>query len=369
MHHQIHDQLQTGAQSVEARKKRSESIKKVHEEAKKTKQGQLRYYHNSLEELEAKQQKKLAEEQRKSQRIAEINSLFNIDLLSCPKPLQRRYLSLYANYKAGRHIKFNLDEYTAKEKKELEIQFSREASAYYGVDYDLLTPHERHGYVIKYLNDTFEGYKQNISNKVSQNHKLGKYKKAKIALQEANQRSHEKALEKYHKSQYYQEILELNKLFDVDYEQLPQNQKISFMHRYHNLKKKNIVNHKIIGIQPLDDVADVYDIEVQDNHNFALASGVFVHNSKDQADAVCGSLYLASLHADEFAYDYGEQSEQVLRINTGSTLDDAQQLTLNLEEELKHFGNVLRKPPPKLLSNSQEGTDDYYLHYDDIVIL
>ena len=49
-------------------------------------------------------------------------------------------------------------------------------------------------------------------------------------------------------------------------------------------------NHKVVSINFIDDVEDVYDIEVKDNHNFALASGVFVHNSKDQADAVCGAL-------------------------------------------------------------------------------
>ncbi len=38
-------------------------------------------------------------------------------------------------------------------------------------------------------------------------------------------------------------------------------------------------NHKIISVTPLDSRVDVYDIEVPGTHNFALASGVFVHNS------------------------------------------------------------------------------------------
>ncbi len=38
-------------------------------------------------------------------------------------------------------------------------------------------------------------------------------------------------------------------------------------------------NHKIKQIVPLDQKIDVYDIEVPNTHNFALASGVFVHNS------------------------------------------------------------------------------------------
>ncbi|MBS3100330.1 DNA topoisomerase (ATP-hydrolyzing) subunit B [Candidatus Pacearchaeota archaeon] len=42
-------------------------------------------------------------------------------------------------------------------------------------------------------------------------------------------------------------------------------------------------NHKIIKIEKLTEKIDVYDIEVPDTHNFALASGVFVHNSAKMA--------------------------------------------------------------------------------------
>lgn len=41
-------------------------------------------------------------------------------------------------------------------------------------------------------------------------------------------------------------------------------------------------NHKIIDSIELDDKIDVYDMEVPHTHNFALASGVFVHNSAKQ---------------------------------------------------------------------------------------
>jgi len=42
-------------------------------------------------------------------------------------------------------------------------------------------------------------------------------------------------------------------------------------------------NHKIKKIEFLSEKIDVYDIEVPNTHNFALASGVFVHNSAKQA--------------------------------------------------------------------------------------
>lgn len=41
-------------------------------------------------------------------------------------------------------------------------------------------------------------------------------------------------------------------------------------------------NHKIKAIIPLTERIDVYDLEVPGTHNFALASGIFVHNSAKQ---------------------------------------------------------------------------------------
>ncbi|MFO0609902.1 MAG: ATP-binding protein [Polyangiales bacterium] len=41
-------------------------------------------------------------------------------------------------------------------------------------------------------------------------------------------------------------------------------------------------NHRVASVEPLDERHDVYDLEVPGTHNFALASGVFVHNSAKQ---------------------------------------------------------------------------------------
>jgi len=41
-------------------------------------------------------------------------------------------------------------------------------------------------------------------------------------------------------------------------------------------------NHKVISVERTAERIDVYDIEVPNSHNFALASGVFVHNSAKQ---------------------------------------------------------------------------------------
>ncbi|MBD2137888.1 DNA topoisomerase (ATP-hydrolyzing) subunit B [Anabaena sp. FACHB-1237] len=41
-------------------------------------------------------------------------------------------------------------------------------------------------------------------------------------------------------------------------------------------------NHRVVSVEPLDERFDVYDVEVPNTHNFALAAGIFVHNSAKQ---------------------------------------------------------------------------------------
>lgn len=41
-------------------------------------------------------------------------------------------------------------------------------------------------------------------------------------------------------------------------------------------------NHKVVSVEFLDATEDVYDITVEQYHNFALSSGVFVHNSQGE---------------------------------------------------------------------------------------
>lgn len=75
-------------------------------------------------------------------------------------------------------------------------------------------------------------------------------------------------------------------------------------------------NHKVKSVEHISMPCRVYDLTIQDNHNFALAAGVFVHNSnstvmpclangynskgigKDCSDALCGWTAAAITHAD-----------------------------------------------------------------------
>jgi tRNA-splicing ligase RtcB len=55
-------------------------------------------------------------------------------------------------------------------------------------------------------------------------------------------------------------------------------------------------NHKVRSVIwiELESPVPVYDLQVDKWHNFALPCGIFVHNSNDLADAICGAAYNAS---------------------------------------------------------------------------
>jgi len=63
----------------------------------------------------------------------------------------------------------------------------------------------------------------------------------------------------------------------------------SLLIRYFNNDEKKLMsaletfNHKVVKVEFLQERSDVYDLEIPNTHNFALASGVFVHNSARQA--------------------------------------------------------------------------------------
>lgn len=72
------------------------------------------------------------------------------------------------------------------------------------------------------------------------------------------------------------------------------NSKIVFTDSYGNTKYEKIIS---ISRVKLPKSIPVYDIEVPKYHNFVLANGAVVHNSKDLADSLCG----ATENAKDFA--------------------------------------------------------------------
>jgi len=74
----------------------------------------------------------------------------------------------------------------------------------------------------------------------------------------------------------------------------------SAVKKYYN-NDKNLVlceingNHKVVNIERLNQFVDVYDLTIDNTHNFALASGVFVHNSMDGDNAAASRYTEAKL--------------------------------------------------------------------------
>lgn len=68
--------------------------------------------------------------------------------------------------------------------------------------------------------------------------------------------------------------------------------------------------------------------------------------SKDTADAVCGATYNASLYADEFAYDYGEDVKTSIAIDqqSNSLKPDQRQINIDFEQQLQQSFNPLLNP-------------------------
>ena len=231
----------------------------------------------------------------------------------------------------------------------------------FNVKWDALTTSERLSLGVKLAQIKDPTIQDKIVENLKKSHALGKFENAKKALQKCN--DFNKQLKKLFPQIDEEKFVEF---FGFEYSSLEPRKRAPWINRYRQ-KLYELKNHKVVSIEYLDKKADVYDIEVADNHNFALACGVFVHNCKDIADATCGAIYNASKHAEEFAYDYGEQLEDVLRINGDSKEDDVKQLTIDLENELLEMGQkrLNRRVHP---SDADQGTEDYNL-YDDIIII
>lgn len=85
----------------------------------------------------------------------------------------------------------------------------------------------------------------------------------------------------FNKNKYNQERLRLRDKSILRYD--------TICHRFFENDEKRLqdavlnYNHRIKRIIKIRKRIDIYDLEVEDTHNFALASGVFVHNSSRQA--------------------------------------------------------------------------------------
>lgn len=91
--------------------------------------------------------------------------------------------------------------------------------------------------------------------------------------------------------------------------------------------------------------------------------------SKDQADALCGSVFTASKHAEEYAFDYGENLEMILQANETDGQIDQKQLVVDMEAELKNmFGGSIMQSQRQEMKKQQEQNIDAVFWNDDIIM-
>ena len=70
--------------------------------------------------------------------------------------------------------------------------------------------------------------------------------------------------------------------------------------------------------------------------------------SKDAIDAICGALWNASKHADEFAFEYGETLETIIDVSNTVDAVDKKQLTLDFQEELNKAFDIMKDKTAKI---------------------
>ena len=78
-------------------------------------------------------------------------------------------------------------------------------------------------------------------------------------------------------------------------------------------------------------------------------------NSKDQSDAVCGALWNASKHIEEFNFEFGETLDTIVDVSATATNENIKrQVILDFEEELKRAG---------LAASRNNNNEDYFMDF------
>ncbi len=94
---------------------------------------------------------------------------------------------------------------------------------------------------------------------------------------------------------------------------------------------------------------------------------------KDLLDAVCGSVFTASSHAEEYAYNFGEDLDLAIQTNTANPMITQQQIQMNLDDILKSIRQrqdaVNKQVETTVGINSRNLANDLYLTSQGIVAI
>ena len=297
-HQRIHKQISSGVHSESALKKKRESLLKWHKENKDTDAYKSR--NRKLHIAGLKQHNKSEEDYLLNQALLEQQKQHGIEIRE-----------------------------QAERNRQAKINRIKKIESLFGVNWESLTANERDGYAVKLQRIEHPETTKAVIEAVVSNHKAGKYTNAYKALAACNEESRilKELIPTVDKELFKQ-------IFGVEYDSLSRGHKASYTVKYRKILAKTALNHKVVKVRCIEEVADVYDITVEDNHNFALSCGIFVHNSKDISDSICGSLWNASQHAEEYAFDYGETLSTISDVSIGSTASAKQQVSVDFENEM-----------------------------------
>ena len=92
-------------------------------------------------------------------------------------------------------------------------------------------------------------------------------------------------------------------------------------------------------------------------------------NSKDSADALCGAIWNASQHAEEYDFEYGENIDTIINVSDDSRFsDNKQQAIISFEEELKKATKEFSSDVYSNMGLGKSTTNYDMLIYDGIII-
>lgn len=91
-------------------------------------------------------------------------------------------------------------------------------------------------------------------------------------------------------------------------------------------------------------------------------------NSKDISDAVCGALWNASKHAEEFDFEFGDRIDSMIDVSSEVSEENYKnQLVIDFEDELKKVSSEFKNSLNRNNQHQQLGDDFYFAN--DIIIL
>ena len=107
--------------------------------------------------------------------------------------------------------------------------------------------------------------------------------------------------------------------------------------------KSTIYDRRFIVYKDCDFLTEeVLGLERQSDGHINHSEGG-TQGSKDAIDAVCGSMWNASRHADQYAFEYGEDIQHLIHVSGSTSSNDRKQLEIDMQEELNKLFDPMQQ--------------------------